>query len=260
MYGLLEDAGSKEARKVKLTKHALDYFRDERPEHREQKLKDFATNPRLFSVLFNKYWGASVPDDTVARSLLKVDAELNDQSARSALSIYRENMTFAKLKGGGNITETPEDSNEPSDVKLGDYIQWTANGQDQFKPPRRVNWVAEDGSHVRVHGSLTGIPVTEVTVVDPPKPALGAVTAASAYRADNDQSQADFSVLQVGKRLQITADVDAAGLANLQQVLDKYAEILNLVSGMPDPMPDYLKNRPRRHVAGKLTDLGDDAE
>jgi hypothetical protein len=79
----------------------------------------------------------------------------------------------------------------PADVKIGDYIQRTYNGQDQFAPPRRVNWVAEDGSHVRVHGSLTGVPMTEAKVVDPPKPA-SSVAAAGAYRSDNDTSKADI--------------------------------------------------------------------
>ena len=32
-----------------------------------------------------------------------------------------------------------------------------------------------------------------------------------------------------GKRLEISADVDAAGLATLQEMLTKYAEILKLV-------------------------------
>ena len=63
MYGLLEDVGSREARKVKLTKHALDYFRDEREEVRAQKLKDFATNPALFRTLFNDHWGPQVPGE-----------------------------------------------------------------------------------------------------------------------------------------------------------------------------------------------------
>jgi hypothetical protein len=51
----------------------------------------------------------------------------------------------------------------------------------------------------------------------------------SAHRADNEASKSDVSVLQVGKRLQITADVDAEGLTNLQEMLSKYAEILKML-------------------------------
>jgi hypothetical protein len=56
-------------------------------------------------------------------------------------------------------------------AKPGDYVQWTSNGQEQFKPLRRVNWVADDGTHIRALGSNTGIPMAEVTVVEAPKAA-----------------------------------------------------------------------------------------
>jgi hypothetical protein len=41
--------------------------------------------------------------------------------------------------------------------------------------------------------------------------------------------QKDISVLLVGNRLQITADVDSAGLVKLKDVLTKYEEILKLL-------------------------------
>jgi hypothetical protein len=61
--------------------------------------------------------------------------------------------------------------------------------------------------------------MAEVTVVDPPEPAA---SASSAYRADNEVSNADISVLQVGNRLEITANVDAAGLEKLKELLSHY--------------------------------------
>ena len=39
----------------------------------------------------------------------------------------------------------------------------------------------------------------------------------------------DFSVLLQGNRLKINATVDAAGIARLKQVLEKYEEILKLL-------------------------------
>jgi hypothetical protein len=104
-------------------------------------------------------------------------------------------------------------------VKVGDYIQWTCNSVDQFKPVRKVTKI--EGDHLWVHGSMTGIPMNEVTVTDAPR-ALPAGIAAAGL-------ESDISVLQVGKRLQITADVDANGLANLQEMLGKYAEILKIL-------------------------------
>lgn len=71
--------------------------------------------------------------------------------------------------------------------------------------------------------------MSEVTVVDPPKPPpLGTAEqrAASAY-GDTD---GDLNVLLTGNRLQITADVDLAGLARLKEVLGHYESILKLLT------------------------------
>jgi hypothetical protein len=119
-------------------------------------------------------------------------------------------------------------------VKLGDYIQWKSQGIDQFKQPQKVAWIAEDGSHLRVHASMTGIPMSEVTVVPAPKPANFAAATAAASAVSNAQATGvgepgDMSVLLTGKRLQISADVDADGLAKLKEVLTKYEEILKLL-------------------------------
>jgi hypothetical protein len=110
---------------------------------------------------------------------------------------------------------------------IGDYVQWTSGGVEQFPQPRKV--MGFNGRHVFVHGSATGLPVEQVTVVDPPKPTPAAALANSAYTSNNEESKADLSVLLVGNRLQITANVDAKGIARLKQVLDKYEEILKLL-------------------------------
>jgi hypothetical protein len=115
-------------------------------------------------------------------------------------------------------------------VKVGDYVQWTNDGKDQFPTPRRINWVSEDGAHARVFGSMTGIPTRELTVVDPP-PTLS-VRKDRAARSSNMQNPGvrDINVMLIGDgRLQITAEVDKAGLSALKKMLDKYAEILDLL-------------------------------
>jgi hypothetical protein len=46
--------------------------------------------------------------------------------------------------------------------QVGDYVQWTSDGVDQFKPARQVTQIQD--RHVWVDGSQTGIPISEVTV------------------------------------------------------------------------------------------------
>ena len=47
-------------------------------------------------------------------------------------------------------------------LEVGDYVQWTSDGVDQFKPARQVTQIQD--RHVWVDGSQTGIPISEVTV------------------------------------------------------------------------------------------------
>jgi hypothetical protein len=89
------------------------------------------------------------------------------------------------------------------------------------------------GRHAWVHGSATGISMGQLTVADPPAPTpAGALRPASektAAEGQGETSAPDISVLLVGNSLQITANVDAAGLVKLKDVLNKYEEILKLL-------------------------------
>ncbi len=105
MYGLAEDQGANETRRIALTSLAMNYFRDERDSEKTKYLQDFALKPLLISSLWEE-WGATPPADSVARSHLKLDRGLNDQSARSLLGIYKDNVRFA------NLTSLHEENHE----------------------------------------------------------------------------------------------------------------------------------------------------
>lgn len=225
-YGLLVDSGSNEARRVRLTKEALSYFRDEREDVRDSFLSRFALSPALLNSLW-KDWGAQPPSDTVARSHLKVDRHLSEQSARSLLGIYKDNLAFAKLTGGGKFQEPDreiEQNGSGQKANVGDYVRWSGGGFDPSDKPQRVAWVSEDGTYLRVHGSPTGIPMSEINLAEAPtseKPVIPPITGVL--------GREDITVLLKGKRLEITADVDKAGIAKLKDVLAKYEEILKLL-------------------------------
>ena len=143
----------------------------------------------------------------------------------------------AAVKGGGKIPEIKtgngDRENSPIKVNIGDYIQWKSQGIDQYKQPQKVTWIGDDGTHLRVHASMTGIPMNEVSVVPAPKAAHFAAASSAASASTGTQTTVvdpgDMSVLLSGKRLQISADVDAEGLAKLKEILTKYEEILKLL-------------------------------
>lgn len=110
-YGLLEDEGANEDRRVKLTGNARRYFLDERDDVRRAMLMDFAMEPALFKWLWIKdKWAEGIPADPVARSHLKIERSLNDQSARAALGIFKENLRFAGMAAGSGSREGLESS------------------------------------------------------------------------------------------------------------------------------------------------------
>ena len=227
-YGLLAAPSSG---KLQLSKQALDYFRDEREQPRAKLVEQFATNAPMLRSLWN-LWRSQPPGDALARSHLKVDRGLSEQSARAVLGIYKDNLAFANLKGDAKIAEVngvigAEKNGEA--IKVGDYVQWTSGGVDQFKPVRQVTKIA--GDFVWVFGSNMGIPLEQVTITSAPAPKP--VMEAGAEPSERDLGPSDdaqqIDVLLRGNRLQITADVDAAGLAKLKDVLAKYDEILKLL-------------------------------
>lgn len=117
-YGLLDDEGANAERRVKLSDRARRYFLDERDDVRAGMLASFALSPSLFRALWETDgWSAGIPADTVARSHLKLERHLNDQSARAVLSILKDNIVFAGLKGGVQPQASLESKLDEGSVK-----------------------------------------------------------------------------------------------------------------------------------------------
>lgn len=172
MYGLLEDSGANEDRRVNLSQSAIHYFAEEREEQRAILLQKFAIKPKLISAIWND-WNASPPADNVARSELKVGRKLNEQSARSFLGIYKDNIVFAELieidltqTEGSNANAASQGNRSHSKAKVGDLIQWEPDGITKFSSPKRVRAVSPDSLWVFIEGSETGIPINEIQIQD----------------------------------------------------------------------------------------------
>jgi hypothetical protein len=241
-FGLLSDEGTGDKRRFQLTDAALRIVKDADPASakRLEAIRRAALTPKIHKELWDLYGQSPEISDVVLKNHLTLDrseggeAAYSDMAADALISEYKDTISFAGLHKSGTLsdivggTQKDEKADERPRVQaqVGDFIQWTPAGIDQFKPPRKVVWVADDGKHVRVHGSQTGIPMSEISVVEAPK---SEIVAASAYSANNEKSKADISVLQVGDRLEITANVDSAGLAKLKELLDHYEKILSLL-------------------------------
>lgn len=239
-YGLVTSSGTGTARKFQVTEPARRIIQDSDPNStkRKEALRAAALSPTIHKELWEKFGHATDLSDAVLKTYLTLDrveageAPYSDASSADVIQTYRASLGYAGLSKSDTTTTTANpktpsngqpEPDRPSKVKVGDFVQWTSGGVDQLPQPRKVTAIS--GRHAFVHGSATGIPLEQLTVVDPPKPTLGD-SANSAYKAASGD---DISVLLVGNRLQITADVNEAGVAKLKQMLDKYQEILKLL-------------------------------
>lgn len=96
MYGILQDTGSGNDRKVKLTEDAWRYLVDERPEQRASIVKKLALSPKLMREIWG-HWGSKPPGDAECRSQLRIERNFTDDGAQEFLGIYKANIAFAKL-------------------------------------------------------------------------------------------------------------------------------------------------------------------
>ena len=114
--------------------------------------------------------------------------------------------------------------------EVGDYVQWTSDGVDQFKPARKVRQIS--GSPRLGRWRQTGMPISEVTVVEPPASirSQSLRPPAKSGPSNNEGDGNEISVLVTPQgRLQISADLDVKGLGKLKQMLEEYEQILKLL-------------------------------
>lgn len=234
-YGLVEESGSGDGKKIKVSETGWRILADTRPGAKEKLLAEAALKPPIISE-YARRWADGRPDEAHALSQLKFEGGFTEDGAAQFLRVFDETIRFTK----GVILDKPVDSGSGSDrqtdalkpavdVKLGDVIQWTSGGVDQLKAPGRVTWIAEDKSFVRIHGSPTGIPMNELTVLKNHETASSAPVPQLTGMVENSPTR-DINVYLTGNRLEITATVDADGLKILKEMLTKYEGILELLN------------------------------
>lgn len=262
-YGLLTDSGSGKNRKFKVSDAGRRIVLDTDPasEKRKQALKSAALRPMIHGELWEKFGPVDGIADSVLRTHLTIDrveakeSPYSETAASEVIETYRNTLAFAGLtasdkaaseehdahKDSHKEVATPAGPSNTAEVKVGDYVKWTSGGVDQFKA-RQVTWVSDDKTHIGVFGSPTGIPTNEVEVVPAPnqqvkeqeaenlKPKPNDNTTAPDLKGTRGSKSLNATGYVVNGRLQLTADVDADEIDALKDMLNKYQEILRLMS------------------------------
>jgi hypothetical protein len=169
-FGLMEDEGSGDKRKLKLTPKAIRMLLDKRPDSsdRAQAIKEFALNPKLHRDLWDK-WGNSLPSEDQVRYTLTAEWEppFNEKTVDAFIKEYKDTISFAKLSESDKFTSEGESNGGHRDgkyvPKVGDFVQWESAGILQFPQPKVVTGISSDGAFAFVEGSPTGLPIYELT-------------------------------------------------------------------------------------------------
>jgi hypothetical protein len=132
-YGLLEDQGSGENRKLKITDLAFKALEDERPGEREGALYEAALKPKLIAEYAEK-WREGRPADGICISELRIDRGFTDDGARQFLKVFDDTVRFTE---GAESDKNPDTIKQPDGQKLGESGDNLAD-----KPKARWPWEA----------------------------------------------------------------------------------------------------------------------
>lgn len=167
-FGLLKDSGSGKDRKLQLTDEARRILLDTRQEshERDQLIKDAALRPKIHNTLWKK-WGTELPSDETVRHALIFDWSFNENIVGDFIKEYKDTILFAKLTESDTISSGSEDK---SQIKVGDYVQWETAAGIQFEA-NRVTGFSGDGAFAFVEGTSTGLPIDELSMVQAPNSA-----------------------------------------------------------------------------------------
>ena len=113
-FGLLEDDGTGDTRRARLTPFALSILLDDRPDSIEKtsKLKQAALAPAIHRQLWDRYQGA-IPGDVTLRVYLRRDRGFGDAAADDLIKEFRETIAYATLSSTDSISPTVEDKTKP---------------------------------------------------------------------------------------------------------------------------------------------------
>lgn len=173
-YGLIEVSGGGDERKIKISDVAKRILLDDREDtsEKDQLIRYVALTPAAHSTLYGEYPNGLASDATVQHFLV-FDHGFNKTAASELLDEYKETASYIGLYQPDKIVDKLDDSDkgngvkkETPNVKIGDKIQATVQGIDQFADGAIVQGLTDDGQFVFVDQSDSGVPIEDVTIME----------------------------------------------------------------------------------------------
>ena len=106
-FGLIEDFGSGEDRKIQLSDLARRILNDERPGAKQAALREAAVRPRLIDEYVER-WVPDRPSDSHCISELQFDRGFSSDAAKVFLKVFDETVAYSGLERGDGRNSVPE--------------------------------------------------------------------------------------------------------------------------------------------------------
>ena len=152
------------------------------------------------------------------------------------------------LKFGEQIT--------PKEVKIGDEVQWTSQGTDQFAEPRKIKSISEDGKYAFVEGSDTGIPVAELSVTEvKPAEAKNVEQLRTEEQAELDSKIPNAEQYRVEGKVDRTKLTNEEDIKAFDEVYNKYDELISPLLEKPLEKSKPEKDEVSVYHGGSVKDL-----
>ncbi len=165
-FGLIEEAGDR----IKLTQRGIEIVaRQHGDPTRVKAIKEAAVSPDIYQLIMEEYRESGLPSDTSLKSDLITVRRFNPTAVDGFVQDFRDTLEFAGLSDL-KVVESKQSQNDNGEQtvppQIGYLVQWESGGQLQFKEPKRVRALSEDGLWAFVDGGDTGLPIKELTVVN----------------------------------------------------------------------------------------------
>ena len=213
-YGLLDDEGSGETRKFRVTDLAFKILEDERPGAREAALAHAAKSPKLIAE-YALVWRDGRPSDSICISELRIDRGFSEDGAKLFLRVFDDAMAYATGIGSDKESDNAESEDElltpPKEFAIGDWVSVAAGGQLIYE---RTRVRAINPPWVFVEASQAGAKMDDVTLLErgsktteqPPVLPFAPVDEKAAQGEDMDRFTVDEGVVKITFPSEMTVD------------------------------------------------------
>jgi hypothetical protein len=135
---------------------------------RQKALCDAVLEPSIYRELIDKHRESGWPANEVVASELETYKGFIKKAAISLVEDLKDSLEFSGLSNETALVSKDEEEIHLQQPSVGDFVQWESQGVLQFKEPRRIREISDDGNWAFVDGSNTGVPMTELTVAPTP--------------------------------------------------------------------------------------------